>query len=187
MSAYHSDSMTVFITCYLSGLTDKLKIYNDSEPKCAQTHGLTCIYKWIYGRLPICKHIDIVNSGRFYAAKTSFWLTPRHNNIRFHQLEHITKWHFLNMEEVNLTKNHLLLQCYHSLSWLLLKLLKCFNLEGMSMPFNLIFHFCRLHGVLGLVCVFGGHGARILLFQNEDLPVLRKIRNDHLCPHTHGE
>lgn len=43
MSAYHSDSMTLFITCYLSGLTDKLKIYNDSEPKCAQTYGLTCI------------------------------------------------------------------------------------------------------------------------------------------------
>ena len=83
------------------------------------------------------------------------------------------------MEEVNLTKNHLLLQCYHSLSWLLLKLLKCFNLEGMSMLFNmnllnLNFHFCRFHGVLGLLCVFSGHGAHILLFLNEDLPMLRK-------------
>lgn len=41
MLAYRSDSMTVFITCYLSGLTDKLKMHNDSEPKCAQTYGLT--------------------------------------------------------------------------------------------------------------------------------------------------
>lgn len=52
MLAYHSDSVTVFITCYLSGLTDKLKMYNDSEPKCAQTYGLT----WVgtYGRPVIC-------------------------------------------------------------------------------------------------------------------------------------
>lgn len=43
MLAYHSDSITVFITYYLSGLTDKLKSFNDSEPKSAQTYGLTYI------------------------------------------------------------------------------------------------------------------------------------------------
>lgn len=73
MLAYHSDSVTVFITCYLSGLTDKLKMYNDSEPKCAQTYGLTWVVT--YGRPVICQHIDTVTSGSFlffFYAKTSF-------------------------------------------------------------------------------------------------------------------
>lgn len=41
MLAYRIDSMTECITCFLSGMTNKLKIYDDSEPKCTQTYELT--------------------------------------------------------------------------------------------------------------------------------------------------
>lgn len=33
-------TLTVFITCYLNGLTDKLRMHNDPKPECAQPHRL---------------------------------------------------------------------------------------------------------------------------------------------------
>lgn len=147
-------TLTVFITCYLGGLTDKLKIYNDSEPKCAQTYKLTWV--WIYGRPALCKHIDSDHRQWprvvFQMPKQAFgshWGTMISDFISLNELANKISRHKIHCKEKK-TSQSFISTHLASTKVTFIKVIKCFNLERMSKTFNsnllqLIFYFCRSH------------------------------------------